>query len=41
MYISYMFLGQFLRKPRIFAIFETLTAILRDQVYFENNMVMD
>ena len=36
-----MFLGQFFKANPNFAILETFTAILRDQVYFENNMVMD
>ena len=36
-----MFLNQFFKADPIFAILETFTAILRDQVYFENNMVMD
>ena len=37
-----MVIGQsFLMQTRTFGILETLTAILRDQVYFENNIVMD
>ena len=36
-----MLLGEFVKANQKFAIFETLTAILKDQVYFEHNMVMD
>ena len=36
-----MFLGQFFKANPNFDILETLAVILRDQVYFENNMAMD
>ena len=36
-----MFLDQFFKANQNFAIFETFTAILKDQVYFENEMGMD
>ena len=36
-----MFVGQFFKVNPNFAILVTLTVILRDQVYFENNMVLD
>ena len=35
-----MFLGQFFKANPNFTILETFTAILRDQVYLQNNMVM-
>ena len=35
-----MFIGKVFKANPNFAILETLTAILRDPVYIENNMVM-
>ena len=36
-----MFLGQIFKANPNFAILGTFTVILRDQEYFENNMIMD